>query len=133
MFKKIIKPFTKRKKLAKSHPETLRYEELEQRVLFSADFVPGLDNIAVEEQALVQDIGSDFQAVREAAPEKVEQKAAEARWELVIVNEDVADYKQLISDLQASDDNRVIEEVVIESSSIVRITPIERGGRRKPP
>ena len=37
------------------------------------------------------------------------------RLELVIVNEDVADYKQLIADLQASDDNRIIEVVVLES------------------
>ncbi|MCP3955212.1 MAG: LEPR-XLL domain-containing protein, partial [Desulfobacterales bacterium] len=40
-------------KLAKKKPETLCYEELEQRVLFSADVVPGLDNDAAEEPALV--------------------------------------------------------------------------------
>ena len=45
----------------------------------------------------------------------VEQTAAEARPELVLVNEDVADYEQLIADLQANGDNRVIEVVVLES------------------
>ena len=46
------------KKLAKKQPEILRYEELEQRVLFSADFVPGLDadTDAVYEQVLVEDV-----------------------------------------------------------------------------
>ena len=115
MFRQIKALFSTAKKPAKKQPKTLQYEELEQRVLFSADFVPGLDNIAVEEQALVQDIGSDFQAVREAAPEKVEQKAAEARWELVIVNEDVADYDQLIAGLQGSNHNRSFEEVILDA------------------
>ncbi len=35
--------------------------------------------------------------------------------ELVFVNDNVADYEQLIADLQGSDDNRIIEVVVIES------------------
>ena len=115
MFKQIKELFSTAKKPAKKHPKILQYEELEPRVLFSADFVPGLDNIAVEEQVLVQDIGSDFQVEREAAPETVEQTAAEARRELVIVNEDVADYDQLIADLQGSDNNRIIEVVVLEA------------------
>ena len=50
MFKIIKERFNKRKRLAKKQPEILRYEELEQRVLFSADVVPGLDTAAVEEQ-----------------------------------------------------------------------------------
>ena len=115
MFKQLKELFSTTKKPAKKHPKTLQYEELEQRVLFSADFVPGLDNIAVDEQVLVQDVTNDFPVEREAAPETVEQTAAEARRELVIVNEDVADYDQLIADLQGSDDNRIIEVVVLES------------------
>jgi hypothetical protein len=107
--------FSKSNKPAKRHPKVLQYEELEPRVLFSADYMPGLDDIAVDEQVVFQDIGGNFQVEREAAPETVEQTAAETRLELVIVNEDVADYKQLIDDLQASDDNRVIEVVVLES------------------
>ncbi len=42
MFRKLKKLFGKSNKLAKKHPEVLRYEELEPRVLFSADVVPGL-------------------------------------------------------------------------------------------
>ena len=115
MFKQIKERFSTAKKPAKKQPKTLQYEELEQRVLFSADFVPGLDNIAVDEQVLVQDITGDVQAEREAAPETVEQTAAEARRELVIVNDDVADYEQLVADLQGSDDNRIIEVVVLDT------------------
>ena len=115
MFKQLKKLFSTDKKLAKRHPKVLQYEELEPRVLFSADYMPGLDNIAVDQQVVFQDIGGNYQVEREAAPETVEQKAAEERLELVIVNEDVADYKQLIADLQSSDDNRVIEVVVLES------------------
>src|SRR5210317_74271 len=115
MFKKIKEPFSKIKKLAKKQPEILRYEELEQRLLFSADVVPGLDSIAVDEQVLVENVTSDVQAEREASPQTVEQTAAEARWELVFVNENIADYEQLIADLQGSDANRIIEVVVLES------------------
>ena len=115
MFRQFKELFSTAKKPAKKQPKTLQYEELEQRVLFSADFVPGLDNIAVDEQVLVQDIGSDFQAECEAAPETVEQTAAEARWELVIINEDVTDYDQLIAGLQGSNNNRIIEEVVLDT------------------
>ena len=50
MFKIIKERFSKRKKLAKNHPEVLRYEELEQRVLFSADVAPGLDGVEADEQ-----------------------------------------------------------------------------------
>ncbi len=115
MFKKIKGPFSKTKKLAKKQPEILRYEELEQRLLFSADVVPGLDSIAVEEQVLVENVTNDIQAEREAAPLTVEQTAEQARSELVLVNENVADYEQLIADLKGSDKNRIIEAVVLES------------------
>ena len=56
------------KKLAKKQPKILHYEELEQRVLFSADLVPGLDSMTVEEQVLVENVTSDVQVEREAAP-----------------------------------------------------------------
>ena len=115
MFKMIKDRFSKRKKLARNQPEILRYEELEQRVLFSADAVPGLDTAAVEEQVIVQDVASDVRTEREAASETVEQATEEARSELVLVNENVADYEQLIGDLQAGDYNRIIEVVVLES------------------
>ena len=115
MFKIIKERFSKNKRLAKKQPEILRYEELEQRVLFSADAVPGLDTAAVEEQVIVQDVGSDAQAEREAAPETVEQTPEEARSELVLVNENVTDYEQLVADLQTGSDNRIIEVVVLES------------------
>ena len=115
MFKIIKESFSKRKKLANNHPEILRYEELEQRVLFSADVVPGLDTAAVEEQVIVEDVGSDAPVEREAEPETVEQTALEASWELVLVNDNVADYEQLIADLQTGVDNRIIEVVVLES------------------
>ena len=48
MFKKLKKLFSTTNKPAKRHPKVLQYEELEPRVLFSADFAPGLDNIAVD-------------------------------------------------------------------------------------
>ena len=126
MFKIIKERFSKRKRLAKKQPQVLRYEELEQRVLFSADVVPGLDTAAVEEQVIVQDVNSDVQKEREAAAEEKEQSAEEERSELVLVNENVTDYEQLIADLQASDNNRVIEVVVLESDrdGIEQVTEI---------
>jgi hypothetical protein len=84
-------------------------------VLFSGDAVPGLDIAAVEEQVIVQDVDSDVQNEREAAAEANEQTAAETRSELVLVNQNVTDYEQLIADLQTGDDHRIIEVVVLES------------------
>ncbi|WP_319287850.1 DUF4347 domain-containing protein, partial [Desulfosarcina sp.] len=101
--------------MAKKHPETLRYEELEQRVLFSADVAPGLVTAAPVEQVLTEDLTGDVPVEHDAAPEASEQAAAEIRKELVVVNENVADYQQLIDDLQGGDANRIIEVVVLES------------------
>ena len=100
---------------ARKHPETLRYEELEQRVLFSADLVPGLDadTDTVYEQVLVDDVAGTAQADTTVADDPAVQ-VEETRHELVFVNDNVADYQQLIDDLQ-QDDNRIIEVVVLDS------------------
>ncbi len=45
MLGKLIQRLGKCSRSAKKHLEILRYEEMEQRVLFSADAVPGLDAI----------------------------------------------------------------------------------------
>jgi len=49
------------RKLAKKQHEILRYEELEQRLLFSADIMPGLDTDAVYEQVLVENVTGEAQ------------------------------------------------------------------------
>ena len=67
MFKIIKERFSRNKRPAKNHPEVLRYEELEQRVLFSADVVPGLDNSAVEEQV---DIAAPSSTVLDEIPDQ---------------------------------------------------------------
>ncbi len=68
MFKQLKELFSTAKKPAKKHPKTLHYEELEQRVLFSADFVPGLDNIAVDEQVLVEDVTNECSGRARSGP-----------------------------------------------------------------
>jgi len=112
--KTIRKELTMAKKPAKKQQEVLRYEELEQRLLFSADLIPGLDQVAaVDEQVLTAD--ETPQPEPEVATPVVNGVVAESRWELVFVNNDVEDYEQLIADLQGHDDNRVLEVVVLES------------------
>jgi len=103
------------RKLAKKQPEVLRYEELEQRVLFSADLMPGLDadTDAVYEPALVQDVAEEVQTETTAASDPAVQ-VEETRHELVFVNENIADYQQLINGLPG-DDTRIFEVVVLES------------------
>ena len=115
MFQKLKELFGKNKKLAKRQPAILRYEELEPRVLFSADILPGLDTPAAIEQVLVEDVARDVQVEYDAALETAAPAAAEASWELVIINENVADYEQLTADLQGSNANRIIEMVTLES------------------
>jgi len=114
------------KKLAKKHPEILRYEELEQRVLFSADFVPGLDadTAAVDEQVLVEDVAGEAQTDTTVASDPAAQ-TEDVRRELVFVNQNVADYEQLIADLQQGDDaGKIIEVIVLaaDQSGIEQVT-----------
>jgi len=102
------------RKLAKKQHEILCYEELEQRLLFSADVVSGLDADidAVYEQVLVEDVAGEAQTNITNASDLAVQ-VEETRRELVFVNENVADYQQLIDYLQQGDDNRIIEVVVL--------------------
>ncbi|MCK5913785.1 MAG: DUF4347 domain-containing protein, partial [Desulfuromusa sp.] len=101
-------------KLAKRTAEILQYEELEQRLLFSADVIPGLDQVAaVDEQVLTAD--ETPQPEPEVATPTVNGVIAESRWEVVFVNNNVADYELLIADLQGNDDNRILEVVVLDS------------------
>ncbi|MCP3877446.1 MAG: DUF4347 domain-containing protein, partial [Sulfitobacter sp.] len=105
------------KKLAKKKPETLCYEELEQRVLFSADVVPGLDNDATQEPALVVDITHELEDNRTVDDQSAEQAEKETRRELVFINDNVPDIEKLMADLQNADDNRVVEFVTLSSQS----------------
>ena len=114
------------KKIAKNQPAILRYEELEQRVLFSADFVPGLDadTDAVPEQVLIEDVAGEAQTHTTASSDPAAQ-AENTRRELVFVNESVADYEQLVADLQQGDDAEKIIEVVVlaaDQSGIGQVT-----------
>ncbi|MBI9087201.1 MAG: DUF2341 domain-containing protein, partial [Desulfobacterales bacterium] len=106
--------------LAQKHPKILYYEELEPRLLFSADVVAGLDPGAGEEHVVVEAVADDNQAaegdvVAEAAVETAAQTAAETRWELVFVNDNVADADALIADLGQEDEGRIIETVVLDA------------------
>ncbi|MCP4117586.1 MAG: tandem-95 repeat protein [Desulfobacteraceae bacterium] len=103
------------KKLAVKQPKILRYEELEQRVLFSADAVPGLDIDGVHEQVLTEDVGADQQAAPGERGQAEEQNEEAPGPELVFVNGNVADYEHLIANLKESNEDRIIEVVVIES------------------
>jgi len=115
MFARFKALFSKRKKPAKKQPKVLRYEELEPRVLFAADILPGLDGVAVEEQVLAADTGITDQLMQAADAVSVEQAAAAERRELVIVNPNLPDYSQLTADLQGSDNGRTFDVMVLEA------------------
>ena len=100
MFKKIKEQFSKTKKLAKKQPNLLNTKSWNSGCCFPPILCLVWRASAVEEQVLVEDIVGDVQAKLEAAAQTVEQTAAETRRELVLVNENVADYEQLIADLQ---------------------------------
>ncbi|MBI9087385.1 MAG: DUF4347 domain-containing protein, partial [Desulfobacterales bacterium] len=103
------------KRRARKQPRILRYEELEQRVLFSADGVPGLDIDGGHEQVMTEDFAMGVQADPKAPEQTVEQNDETADWELVFIDENVTDYEQLIVDMEESPGNRIIEVVVIDS------------------
>jgi CSLREA domain-containing protein len=114
MFKQLKEKFGVAKKRAKKPPKTLCYEELEQRVLFSADVMAGLESLAIDEQVLVEDVIGADKLAQEAAEAMVEQTAVEDQKELVFVNQNVPNYEQLIADLQKGDENRKLEVVLLE-------------------
>ncbi len=102
-------------KLAKKQSKRLHYEKLEQRVLLSADLAPGFEHGAVEERVLVEEPAHEVQIKSEAVEDLVNPAAVEIRSELVILNENVADHEQLISDLTDNNNNRRIEVVILDA------------------
>jgi len=118
MFKQLKEKFGRLKKPAKKPPKTLCYEELEERVLFSADVMAGLDGIAFDEQVLVEDVSSDVQFAREAAPARVEQAVVQAPRELIFVDAGLPNYQQLVDDVLAKrNDDHKIEVVMLDTDS----------------
>ena len=55
-----------KRKRAKKPPKILHYEELEQRLLFSADVAPGLDKVAAPDPVPVENSTSDVKAESES-------------------------------------------------------------------
>ncbi|MDT8421905.1 MAG: tandem-95 repeat protein, partial [Desulfuromonadales bacterium] len=103
------------KRLAKKQPDILRYEELEQRILFSADVAPGLQTDDADGPALTEDVSADAPTDSEAASATTAGAALETRRELVIVNSNVTDYQQLIADLQGSENNETYQIVLLDA------------------
>ncbi len=102
---------------AKPHRTVLRYEELEKRILFSADSVSGLvDGAMAAQTVVVQDVGDEAYSENEASSETSVAASEETRTELVLVNDDVDDYEELIAGLRTRDENSTIEVVVLDSS-----------------
>jgi hypothetical protein len=103
-----------KKPVARKQP--FRVEELEPRVLFSADAVPGLGDI--EQDALETGPVTESQLPGENAAAKDAQgviASVETRRELVFIDAAVDDHQTLVSDLLAnSDESRNIEVVVLD-------------------
>ena len=72
-----------------------RLEELEPRILYSADLIPALldDTVAAPEQRVI-DTGGEF--AQQAA---TEQQAETCRHELVLVESNTPDYQKLVDDI----------------------------------
>ncbi|MDJ0784048.1 MAG: DUF2341 domain-containing protein, partial [Desulfosarcinaceae bacterium] len=103
------------KKKAKKHGRRLHCEELEPRVLFSADIAPGIDPASIETQVVTADENRETPSQIESEPETAAAAVAENRWELVLVNANVADADDLVSEIQAGDANRIIEVVTLDA------------------
>ncbi len=99
--------------------EPFLFEELEPRVLFSADFAPGLVDIAPREDDQQEDaaIGADLayeqsqdQSDATATVSGAESEDAVVRHEVVFVDANTPDAEQLVNGLlENPDDSRQIE------------------------
>ncbi len=118
----------------KTAKELFLFEELEPRVLFSADFAPGLIDIAPLEDEKLEDptLSENFaygqnqnqDAVVAAEPE-ADSANDELRYELLFVDANTPDAEQLVNGLlQSPDDGRQIEVVYLDSErdGIAQIT-----------
>lgn len=103
----------KEKKPAEKPNKILEYEELEQRILFSADLIPGSDAFEAEEEDY-EEVAEENQLDDDTEEEVAELAADSASLELVLVNENVSDYEQLIAGLEQEVD-RAFEVIVLDA------------------
>ena len=92
------------KRYNKKALRSLIHEELEPRLLFSADLLPSLDSVAGHELVLTDDMAGELQTGRDTAAETEAVDQPGESLEPVIGNKSAADYKQLIADRQESAD-----------------------------
>ncbi|BBO81809.1 hypothetical protein DSCO28_23750 [Desulfosarcina ovata subsp. sediminis] len=116
MLKTLFRCMGRRQRTAKPYSEILRYEEIEPRVLFSADAVPELDSVGMEAPAVVADMDETVQREDSVSTETAALVSEENRVELVIINGDVADAEQLVAGLRAANDSRKIEVVALDAT-----------------
>ena len=87
-------------------------EEIEPRILYSADFAPGLvpdTTLVPDVEQRTVDLGGEFAATA--------QEAQARRHELVLVETDTPDYQKLVDDiLKQAGDGRDIEVVLLDAS-----------------
>jgi len=115
------------RKFAKRNPDSLYYEVVEERVLYSADGAPGMDLHAYDGHALVDDATRNTaSAVPAASSAPAIQTPGASLKELVIVNPNIDGYEQLIADLQAGDSDRIFEVAVLDpdSDGITQVTDL---------
>ncbi|NNG00939.1 MAG: DUF4347 domain-containing protein, partial [Desulfobacteraceae bacterium] len=103
-------------KHAVKQPKVFRCEELEQRLLFSADLLPGIDPDLVDDQALVQDVAMEDPTGLDTDTQAAGQSDAAVRSELVFVHENIVDYEQLIEELP-TEDNRIFEVIILDGDT----------------
>jgi len=94
------------------HPRRPLIEELEPRLLFSADFAPALAD-ALAPQAEIRVIGSDGEF---ANTTDSQQQAQHARFEVVFIDLRVQGYQQILADIQKQNtEGRSIEVVLLDA------------------
>ncbi|MBT8445690.1 MAG: DUF4347 domain-containing protein, partial [Gammaproteobacteria bacterium] len=101
----------------KPRPRPILFEELEPRLLLSADVSPLVVDALIDEQDAAVALAEQVAAV-EAAPAAaaVASDADVRRLELVFVDTGVEDYQALIDDILANgDDGRVVDVVLLDS------------------
>lgn len=93
-------------------PRRALIEELEPRLLFSADFAPGIaDALAPQSESRVLDASGEFSNTTNS-----QQQVQHARLEVVFIDLRVQDYDKILADIQAQNtDGHSIEVVLLDS------------------
>ncbi len=104
------------KKIAERPKTILRYEELEPRVLFSADVLPHMQGVMMDHiQDVVTRVQHEYRNEQEVVGLQQDSTYSTSSKEIIFINQDVPHSEQLVAGIEAQDSDRDMEVILLDS------------------